>query len=123
VKFNSYKSVELHLKNTRANQGWKIVFSPLMIIVTKINFTKQQRRHYNFNLIPFYGPTLSLLLVSYCEIRLPPTPDDPLYANHEIWQKGVHEVTDEERARNAERKRIAEQEAKERMAMIQAEQE
>jgi hypothetical protein len=65
----------------------------------------------------------STILTATCETRLPPTPDDPLYTDHEIWKKGVHEVTPEDQLREKEKQRALEQQLRERQAIAKKEQE
>jgi hypothetical protein len=103
---------------------WTIMLIATGLFITRSDFLTKRRQHYHLGLAHFSTFVLSSVVLSgTSEARLPPTPDDPLYTDHEIWAKGVHEVTPEEEARIKAAKKLAEQQAQERMANARKEQE
>jgi hypothetical protein len=105
-----------------STKRWQVTFSAAGLMVTRINFLSKQRRYYHLSLFQLSSFALSSSILS-AEGRLPPVPDDPLYTNHEIWEKGVHEVTPEEQLRIKEKQKLLEQQQRERAIIAQKEQE
>ena len=93
------------------------------LVISWVHAGLKRRHHYYVWFPVLYFSTLNLLLLTLAEGKLPPTPDDPLYTDHSIWEKGTHEVTEAERVRIAEKNRVAELEAKELQEKARLEQE
>jgi len=107
---------------------WRFCFSVFNISFTCCSKISLRNRVYFINLLPLYQPGLSVAVFAICAPKLPPTPDDPLYTDHEIWKKGMIEKispeTERFRALRDEAARLeAEKQAAERQEIIGAEQE
>jgi len=103
--------------------SWRFSLTALGFIASRVDTLKKRRRHYVFKDLSSAAISSSITLVAWCESKLPPTPDDPLYCDHTIWAKGVHEVTEEDRLRIAEKQKAALDESQRQAALAQQEQE